>query len=210
MSEQTQPAETPKKSVGGQLMVDLGPIAVFVVAYNIANRTAPAGQAIYWATGLFMVATVIALIYARVVQKRVPPMLIFTAIVLMAFGGLTIALKDPIFIKIKPTVVNLFYAAVIFGGLLFKRNIWRQMFEGGFTLPERIWRVLAVRWGIFFLFMAALNEFVWRNFSEAFWANFKLIGGMGLVFLFGLLNVPITLKYSGRTDETPPVPPPPE
>jgi intracellular septation protein len=208
MSDEKREPKIPPK-VGGQLMVDLGPIVVFVIAYNVASRVAAAGEAIYWATGLFMIATLIALVYARVIQKRVPPMLIFTAIVLVAFGGLTIALKDPVFIKIKPTVVNLFYAAVIFGGLLFKKNIWRQLFQGGFTLPERIWRILAIRWGIFFIFMALLNEIVWRNFSEAFWANFKLIGGMGLVFLFGLLNVPITLKYSGQTDEAP-VPPPPE
>jgi intracellular septation protein len=116
------------------------------------------------------------------------------------FGGLTMALHDPIYIKIKPTVVNLFYAAVIFGGLLFKRNIWKQLFAGSFDLPDRVWRILAIRWGSFFVFLALLNEFVWRTYSEAFWANFKFFGVFPLVFLFGLLNVPITLKYSGKTD----------
>ena len=164
MSQEPEtPAPTHKPQSGSHMLVDLGPVAVFMVTYNLANRFAAAGQAIYWATGLFVIATLAALAYAWLVQKRAPYILIFTAIVVLLFGGLTMALRDPIYIKIKPTVVNLFYAVVIFGGLLFKRNIWKDLFKGAFTLPDRVWRILAVRWGVFFVFLAGLNEFVWRT-----------------------------------------------
>jgi intracellular septation protein len=103
----------------------------------------------------------------------------------------------------KPTIVNLLYAGVILGGLAVKQNLWKMLFEGAFpALPEKVWTTFALRWGVFFLFLAGLNEVVWRNFSEAFWANFKVFGVMPLTFLFMLANMPLLMKHMPQ-DETP-------
>jgi intracellular septation protein len=128
-------------------------------------------------------------------------MLIVTAVVVLFFGGLTLILQDALFIKIKPTIINLLYAAVIFGGLMFKQNIWKMLFRSAFDLPDKAWNVLAVRWGLFFVFLALLNEAVWRNTSEAFWANFKFFGVFPLTIAFALANVPFLLKHQAPGDK---------
>jgi len=192
-----------KSAKGGaaQVLIDFGPVALFMLAYNLAHRATP-DQAIYVATAIFMAATLVALGYAFFVQKRVPPMLIVTAVVVGVFGGLTMTLHDPVFIKMKPTVTNLLFAAAIFGGLIFKQNVWKILLDGSFDLPDRIWNILAIRYGFFFIFLAGLNEFIWRNFSEAFWANFKFLGVMTITLIFAAANVPIALKNM-KTEEEP-------
>jgi intracellular septation protein len=201
---ETAPAKKPAKSGGaGQIAVDFGPVGLFMVTYNLVHRSNP-DQAIFIATGVFMAATLAALLYAVLVQKRVPPMLIVTAAVVGVFGGLTIYFHNPVFIKIKPTIVNLLFAGAIFGGLLFKQNVWKILFESAFTLPDRIWTILAVRWGLFYIFLAALNEVIWRNFSEAFWTNFKVLGVIPITFLFVLANIPITMKYMPKDEDDAP------
>jgi intracellular septation protein len=195
MSEKTPSAAT------GQLLIDLGPVALFMVTYNLAHRFDQA-NAIFWATGVFMAATLAAFGYAWLVQKRTPPMLIVTAVVVLVFGGLTIALQNALFIKLKPTIINAMYAAAIFGGLLVKQNVWKMLFRSAFPgLPDRIWTVLAVRWGLFFVFLAALNEVIWRNFSEEFWANFKFFGVFPITIAFALANVPLLLKHQEKPAE---------
>ncbi|MBU6373064.1 MAG: septation protein A [Alphaproteobacteria bacterium] len=200
-------SSAPRLSPMGQLAVDLGPALVFMVSYNLARRSDPA-NAIFWSTGLFMAATAIALGWAFLVQKRAPPMLLVTAVIVLVFGGLTLYLHDATFAYIKPTIINLLFASAIFGGLLVKRNVWKLLFQSAFELPERIWTILAVRWGLFYVFLAGLNEFIWRTQTEAFWANFKVVGVIPITFLFLLANLPITLKYMGKTDESADAPAP--
>lgn len=191
------------KRGGGQILVDLGPVIIFMLTYNLSRGRVPGGEEIYLATGVFLAATLIAVGYAWFVQKRLPPMLIVTAVVVTVFGGLTLALHDPVFIKMKPTIVNLLYAGVILGGLTVKQNLWKMLFQGAFpALPETVWTTFALRWGVFFLFLAGLNEFIWRTFSEQFWANFKVFGVMPLTFLFMLANMPLLMKHMPK-DETP-------
>ena len=202
-------SEKKPSGASGQLLVDLGPVALFMLTYNLAHRF-DATHAIFWATGVFMAATLAGLAYARFVQKRTPPMLIVTAVVVLVFGGLTIALQNALFIKIKPTIINLLYATVIFGGLLFRQNIWKMLFRSAFDLPDHAWNILAVRWGSFFVFLAALNEVVWRNTSEEFWANFKFFGVFPITIAFALANVPLLMKHQRKEDEpktTEPTPP---
>lgn len=199
----TPAAEAPKLSPMAQLAVDLGPAIVFMVSYNLARRQDPE-NAIFWSTGLFMVATLAALGYSLAVQKRVPLMLLVTGAVVTVFGALTLLLHDAHFAYIKPTIINLLFAGAIFGGLLVKRNVWKLLFQSAFELPDRIWNILAVRWGLFYIFLAGLNEFIWRTQTEAFWANFKVLGVMPITFLFLLANLPITMKHMGKTDETAP------
>lgn len=201
-------SEKAPTGASGQLLVDLGPVALFMLTYNLAHRF-DEPRAIFWATGVFMAATLAGLAYARFVQKRTPPMLIVTAVVVLLFGGLTLALHDALFIKIKPTIINLLYASVIFGGLLFRQNIWKMLFRSAFDLPDKAWNILAVRWGLFFIFLAILNEVVWRNASEAFWANFKFFGVFPITIAFALANVPLLLKHQPKEDDPKPSEPAP-
>lgn len=194
----------------GQILVDLGPIIAFVLTFNVLSRgeagtglhawlgTEPS-EAIYIATAVFIAATLIAVAYAWWRTRKVPPVLIVTAVLVVGFGGLTLILHDEGFMKIKPTVVNLFYAAAIFGSMAFGHNVWKLLFSHAFTLPDPIWKTLAVRWGLFFIGMAALNEAIWRTQSTEFWVNSRLFITFPLVFLFAAVNIPITLKYAGKS-----------
>lgn len=198
MTDAPAPAAEKKSASGGmaQLMVDLGPVVVFMLTYNLGRRFVPEGQEIFLATGVFIAATLAAVAYAWFVQKRLPPMLIVTAVIVTLFGGLTLALHNALFIKIKPTIINLLYAGVILGGLAVKQNVWKMLFQGAFpALPEKVWTTFALRWGFFFIFLAGLNEVVWRNFPEAFWANFKVFGVIPLTFVFMLANMPLLMKH---------------
>jgi intracellular septation protein len=193
----------------GQLLVELGPVAVFMISYNVirglpgehalfaATGGSPA-EAIFYATGLFMAATLAAIAYTWFTKRTIPPALLVMGVLVAAFGTLTFLFRDPTFIKIKPTIVNGFYAAAIFFSLAIGQNVWKLLFKHVFELPDRIWSTLAVRWGLFFLLMAGLNEIVWRNFDEAFWVNFRFWGVFPLVIAFALANVPITMRWIGR------------
>ena len=203
---------------GSRLLVDVGPAAVFMISYNIANRVLDEG-AIYWSTGLFMAATAIALAYAAISQKRFPPMLVVTFVIVTGFGAMTIYLQDPIFIFIKPTIINLLFAFMILFSFAFGFNVWKALFSSVFEMPERIWTILAIRWALFFIFLAAVNEVLWRhitdsvvvdsarmfdwlNLTAAFWVNFRLLGTYPIFAVFIALNIPITLKWARAPGES--------
>lgn len=183
----------------GQILLDLGPIIAFVGAFNIFNRSDPE-NAIYIATAIFMAATALAVFVAWFRTRKVPPVLIVTLVLVIAFGGLTLALHDESLIKMKPTFVYLFYSVAIFGAMAFGHNVWKLLFSHAFILPDRVWKTLAIRWGIFFIGMAGLNEAIRLTQSTEFWVNSRLFIGFPLVALFMLLNLPITLKNVGKTD----------
>ncbi len=183
----------------GQILLDLGPIIAFVGTFNIVNRSNP-DNAIYIATGVFMAATVLAAGVAWLRTRKVPPVLIVTLVLVLAFGGLTLALHDENLIKLKPTFVYLFYSAAIFGAMAFGQNVWKLLFNHAFTLPDRVWRTLAIRWGLFFIAMAGVNEAIRLTQTTEFWVNSRLFIGFPLVALFMLLNLPITLKNVGKAE----------
>lgn len=210
-------SETSSKTAGqgARLLTDVGPVALFILTYFLGRRVV-GDEALYWATGLFIVAMLAALVYARTAHKRWPPMLLLSAVIVTVMGGLGIALKDPIFIYVKPTIVNLFLSYLILIGFAFGVNIWKFFFKEIFSLPDRAWTILAIRWALFFQFLAFLNELIWRHITdgevaesarwiadfsvtEGFWVNFKLVV-MGLTLVFGLLNFPILMKHQ-TTDE---------
>lgn len=192
------------------MLTDVGPVIAFIIVYNV-GRNVVGDQAIYWATGTFMIGVTIALAHAGLIQKRFPPLLVISAVIVLAFGGMTIYLQDPIFVYIKPTIINLLYSFVILGCFAFGFNVWKALFGSIFELPDRIWWILGVRWALFFQFLAAFNEFLWRHidnsvvlessrwieslsWSESFWANGKLVI-MALTFGFALANIPILLRH---------------
>lgn len=192
----------------GQLLVDLGPVIVFVAAFNLLGG-GKNPDAMFMATGLFVAATLLAIGYSWWRTRKIPPVLWVTGILVTVFGGLTILLHDENFMKIKPTFVYLFYALAILGSLfILKQNVWKLLLNHAFTLPDKVWDILAVRWALFFLFMAGVNEAIRQTQTTEFWVNSRLFIGFPLVFLFMMVNLPLTLKHAGKTemgDAAPPV-----
>jgi intracellular septation protein len=174
-----------------KLLIELGPLVAFFLVYSRAG--------IYWATGVLMVATVLSLVASRTIFGRLLAMPVVTAVLVVVFGGLTFWLDDPRFIKIKPTIINLLFAGVLIGGLITRRPLLKMLFGEAFNLTEEGWRKLSVRWTLFFLVLAALNEIVWRNFSEAAWVNFKVFGILPLTLVFAMAQIGLIKRHEANT-----------
>jgi intracellular septation protein len=150
---------------------------------------------IFLATAVFMGAIALVVGYTLTRHRRVSPMLAVTAVIVLVLGGLTLYLHDKTFIKIKPTIVYCIFAIVLGAGLFTGRNFIKLLLEQSFHLPDAQWRTLTIRWIGFFIFMAILNEIVWRNFSDEVWAGFKLFGAIPLTFLFALAQTPFIFRH---------------
>lgn len=174
-----------------KLLIELGPLVAFFLVYSRAG--------IYWATGVLMVATVIALVASRAIFGRLLAVPVVTAVLVVVFGGLTFWLDDPRFIKIKPTIINLLFAGVLIIGLITRRPLLKVLFGEAFHLTEEGWRKLSVRWTLFFLVLAALNEVVWRNFSESAWVNFKVFGILPLTLVFAMAQIGLIKRHEANT-----------
>jgi intracellular septation protein len=198
------PAASRKAPSANQLLIDLGPIAIFVVAFNVLQRLeATRENAVYIATAIFIASTLAAIVYCKLKQGRIPPVLLVTGVLVTCFGGLTLLLHDENYIKIKPTFVYLFYALAITVSVLIKQNVWKLLFKHVFNLPDRIWLVLALRWAALFLFLAGLNEYVRLTQTTEFWVNSRLFIFTPCVIGFALLNTPLVLKHNRDEDEAP-------
>jgi len=162
-----------------KFIFDLFPVILFFVAYKISG--------IYAATAVAMAAALAQVVYSRLRHGRVEKMQWVTLGLLALFGGLTLLLRDPVFIKWKPTVVNWLFAAAFLGSALFsQRNLLQRMMDHAITLPAATWRRLNLAWVIFFVASGVLNLYVAFNFAEETWVDFKLFGLMGLTLLFVL------------------------
>jgi intracellular septation protein len=175
-----------------KLALDLGPLIVFFVAFRFFG--------IYGATAAFMVAVLAALALGYMRDKKLAPMPLFTAVLVVVFGGLTLYLQNATFIKMKPTVLYAFVGMLLLGGLIFNRLFIKYVFGQAFDLNEEGWRKLTWRWAIFALALALLNEIVWRNFSTAIWVDFKVWAIMPLIFLFALAQTPLVLRHDNSVD----------
>jgi intracellular septation protein len=127
---------------------------------------------------------------------KLPMMLLVSAVVVFVFGTLTLYLRDETFIKLKPTIVYLAFATFLGAGLLLKKPVLELLLGSVFNLTEPGWRKLTIRWALFFIAMAALNELVWRNVSTDAWVSFKAFGFLPLTFLFALSQMPLMQRYS--------------
>ncbi|QHO72910.1 septation protein A [Bradyrhizobium sp. CCBAU 051011] len=170
-----------------KLATELGPLIVFFVANAKFN--------LFVATGAFMVAIVAAMIASYVVVRHVPVMAIVTAVIVLVFGTLTLVLHDETFIKVKPTMVYGLFAAILGGGLLFGRSFIAILFDQVFNLTPKGWRILTMRWALFFFAMALLNEFIWRTQSTDFWVNFKVFGAIPITMVFAIFQMPVIKRY---------------
>ena len=176
-----------------KLALDLGPLALFFFANS--------RYGIFTATATFMVAVIAALAVSFAMTRHLPIMPVVTAIIVLVFGGLTLILHNDTFIKVKPTIIYALFGGVLLGGLYFNKPLLGVVFDSLFHLTEEGWRKLTIRWAIFFLALAVLNEIIWRNTSTNVWVDFKVFGVMPLTFLFGALQVPLLKKYAAEPAE---------
>jgi len=175
-----------------KILIDLGPLLAFFLAY--------AKSGIYWATGVLMVATVISLVASRTLLGRFSVAPVATAVLVVVFGGLTFLLDDPSFIKMKPTIINLLFAGILAYGLATRRPLLKLVMGEALRLTDEGWHKMTVRWTIFFVLVALLNEIVWRNFSEAAWVNFKVFGILPLTLVFAMAQVGLIKRYEAKAD----------
>lgn len=187
-----------------KLALEFGPLAIFFFANAYGDRFfgVTADRRIFVATGVFMVASLVALALSRILMGYLPRMAIVNAIVVSVFGGLTILLDDAFFIKVKPTIVNALFGCVLLGGLFFGRSLLALVLETVLQLDEEGWRKLTLRWGLFFFVLAALNEVVWRTQTQDFWVAFKVWGVMPLTMIFALAQTPLILKHEIKAKPT--------
>ncbi|MEG9861820.1 MAG: septation protein A [Parvularculales bacterium] len=181
-----------------RLVFEIGPLVVFFFANAQASAVlgTPTDDNIFYATGAFMAATAIALPGAWLVMGRMPVMPIVSGGFILVFGGLTLALQDELFIKLKPTIVNVLFAVILFGGLARGHPLLKTLMGSFIPLDDEGWRFLTVRWAWFFLFLAGANEIVWRTFSTDFWISFKLFGIMPLTFAFMIAQAGLIQRHA--------------
>ena len=192
---QTEMKTGTQESGSQQLMkflVELGPLVVFFIVNSRAG--------IFWGTGCFIAATAASLIASRFLFGRVPVMPLVSGVVVLVFGGLTLWLQDELFIKLKPTIVNSIFAAVLFGGLFFKKSLLSYLFGDVFSLDDEGWRKLTFRWACFFVFLAILNEFAWRLLTPDQWVTFKVFGIMPITMAFAISQVGLLQRHALNKD----------
>lgn len=186
-----------------KLVLELGPLVLFFFANArgeaLAERfplLASVGDPIFLATAVFMVAISVSLIVSYALTRRLPVMPVVSGVVVLVFGALTLWLHDELFIKLKPTIVNALFGTVLLGGLAFGKSLLGYVFDSVFRLDDEGWRKLTFRWGVFFFFLALVNEVVWRSFSTDFWVSFKVFGVMPITIAFTLSQLPLIQRHT--------------
>jgi intracellular septation protein len=202
-------AKRPPLNPALKLALDLGPLLLFFFANSRPALFAPwlapvlppgllTGEhaGIFAATAVFIPAVLLALAVGYALTRHFPVMPLITAIIVVVFGGLTLLLQNETFIKLKPTIIYVFLAGVLLGGLAFGKALLGPLFDSVFHLTEEGWRKLTLRWALFFLALAMLNEIVWRTQTTDFWVSFKVFGVLPLTFAFAALQYPLLTKYA--------------
>ncbi|AMC13194.1 septation protein A [Liberibacter crescens] len=205
----TQFKEQSKKIASNSQLIkfflEIGPLLVFFLSnfYDYDEKWISKfgivhsfGGKVFIATGLFMIATIISLILSWFILRSFPVVLFVSGGFVLFFGALTLWFHDESFIKLKPTVIYMLFASVLLGGLVLGKSLLSLFFGEVFCLTAEGWRKLTLRWGIFFIFLAILNEIIRRNFSTEFWALFKISAIIPLTMLFSLLQFKFIKKYS--------------
>ena len=169
---------------------DFGPLIIFFIIYfNNENN-------LKIAIPPFIVATLIALIGIYFLEKGIPMVPLVSGVLITFFGGLTLYFDNKIFFYMKPTIINILFALILYFGKFFtQKPLLKIFFQNALDLEDEGWKKLNYRWIIFFVFVAILNEIVWRTQSEVFWVNFKVWGLLPISFLFAAIQLPLINKY---------------
>jgi len=175
-----------------KFVLDIGPLLLFFAAN--------ARFGIFTATGVFMVAALTAVAVTYAITRHLAIMPMVTAVIVLVFGTLTLVLHNDLFIKVKPTIIYVLFGGTLLGGLAFGKPLLGILLDQMFTLTDEGWRKLTLRWALFFLALAVLNEVVWRTQTTDFWVAFKVFGVVPLTFVFGALQMPLLKKYGTDID----------
>ena len=170
-----------------KIFVDIGPLAVFFIFYTRGNLQS--------AILPFMIATVIAVLFSYIVDKKIPIMPTVGAGIILVFGGMTIYFDNEIFFKMKPTIINLLFAVILYTGQLLNKPILKYLLGSALKLEDLGWQILSKRWIGFFIALAILNEIIWRTQSTDMWVNFKVFGILPITFIFTMTQFPLIKKY---------------
>lgn len=197
-----------KLSPGLKFLLELGPGLVFFFTTIRAEwlvgkfpALSQLGEPILIATAFFMVATALSLATSWILTRSWPVMPLVSAVIVFVFGALALWLQDKTFAFMKPTIINTLFGVVLLGGLALGRSLLAYVFDSAFNLTPEGWRKLTFRWALFFLFLAVVNEVVWRNFSEETWLYFKVWGIMPITFLFTFSQMPLIMRHSVEETE---------
>lgn len=187
----------------GKLLIELGPLLVFFGVNYLAGRMlSQPHDAIFWGTGAFMVATVVALVASRLLWGRLPIMPLVSGALVMVFGALTLYLKNEVFIMVKPTILYTLFAVILFAGLARGTPLLKYALGSTLNLTETGWRLLTIRWASFFVVLALLNELVWRTQTADFWIKFKLLGFLPLTILFAIAQTGLMKRHEISATES--------
>ena len=178
--------------------VDYAAVVVFALVYFLGGRD------FMKATVAIVITSVIALLIGLLVERRIAWLPLFVGAMAALFGGLTLIFHDTRILKIKPTVINLILAGVLFGGLALKRNPLKMLLGEALTLPDEVWRKLTLRFGLLYVVLAIVNIVIWRTQSEATWVMFKTFGLEVMTLVFSLTQLPLLLKHMEASDLPPP------
>jgi len=168
-------------------LIDIGPLAVFFIFYSRSDLKS--------AIIPFMIATIIAVLISYIMEKKIPVMPTVGALIILIFGGLTIYFDNEVFFKMKPTIINLLFALILYGGMIVKKPLLKFLLGAAIKLEDEGWKILTQRWISFFIALAILNEIVWRTQSTDIWVNFKVFGILPITFIFTMTQFPLIKKY---------------
>ncbi len=173
-----------------KFITDFGPLLIFFTVYY------KSGNNLSLAIPPLIIATIISVIAVYFIEKKIPYIPLMGGIIISLFGGLTLYFNNPIFLYMKPTIINLIFAlTLLVGKLFFNKNFLKFFFKTAFQLDEAGWDKLNYRWVSFFFLLAILNEMVWRTQTEMVWVNFKVWGILPLTFIFTALQIPLINKH---------------
>jgi len=170
-----------------KILVDIGPLAVFFIFYTRGDLQS--------AILPLMIATIIAVLFSYIIEKKIPVMPTFGALIILVFGGLTIYFDNEVFFKMKPTIINIFFATILYLGEIVNKPLLKYLLGSTLKLKDKGWNMLTKRWIAFFIALAILNEIIWRTQSTDIWVNFKVFGILPITFLFTLTQFSLIKKY---------------
>ena len=173
-----------------KFLADFGPLLIFFIIYK------KSGNDLSKAIPPLIISTIVAVVIVYFLEKKIPYVPLVGAVIISIFGGLTLYFDNPIFIYLKPTIINIMFAIVLLiSNKFFNKNLLKTLLQTAIVMNDDGWEKLNLRWAYFFIFLAALNELVWRTQTEELWVNFKVWAILPITLLFTIMQIPLINKY---------------
>jgi len=173
-----------------KFLADFGPLLIFFIIYK------KSGNDLSKAIPPLIISTIVAVVIVYFLEKKIPYVPLVGAVIISIFGGLTLYFDNPIFIYLKPTIINIMFAIILLiSNKFFNKNLLKTLLQTAIIMNDNGWKKLNLRWAYFFIFLAALNELVWRTQTEELWVNFKVWAILPITLLFTIMQIPLINKY---------------